>query len=58
MILASMILSATLMVCCGALMALWILSDKPLVAVTIQVATPPITVYPPKVELHAGQVFK
>ena len=40
MILASLILSATLLMCCGAMMAVWLLSDKPLVAVTVQVAVP------------------
>ena len=55
MILASLILSATLLMCCGAMMAVWLLSDKPLVAVTVQVASAPT----PQVILRqsARQVF-
>lgn len=52
MVLASLILSATFMMCCGMFAAIWLLSDKPLVSVTVQVAAAP-----PKVILKARQVF-
>jgi len=58
MILASLILSATLMICTGGVLMVWMLSDKPLVAVTVQVAAAPISVQPPKVVLQARQVFQ
>lgn len=58
MITAALILSATLMICCGAMMAIWLLSDKPLVSVTVQVAAAPVSVQPPQVVLKARQVFQ
>jgi hypothetical protein len=40
-VLASMILSATLLICVSLLAMLWLLSEKPLFSVTLQVASVP-----------------
>ena len=41
LIIASLIFSATLLICVSLLAALWLLSQKPLFAVTLQVASVP-----------------
>jgi len=54
---AALILASALMICTGGILAVWLLSDKPLVAVTVQVAAAPIYVQP-QVVLRARQVFQ
>lgn len=46
---ASLILSATLMILFGATCMVWLLSDKPLVQVTVQVANVPGQGWPGRV---------
>lgn len=54
-VLAALILVAGMMICTGGTLGVWLLSDKPLVSVTVQVASAPS----PQVVLRqsARQVF-
>ena len=54
---AMMVLGAFLMICTSGILGVWLLSDKPLVSVTVQVA-PVVSMPTPKVVFKAGQVFQ